>query len=112
LAGVKEPALLRNTLQQFVESGGIPVIVRVLANCLAAPCQLQWAADESFGQQGCMRTMYILEVLGRESHRPVWLQASPEDQQSVIAVVIHTLEAAMQVSSSHHGRHGSMQGWG
>ena len=97
LAGITDHALLLRSLNAFVSHGGIVALVHVLANCLAAPCQLQWAAYESFGQQGLMRTAHILEVIGKEENRDVWRQVPPADQTSVIGVLIHIMETTMQV---------------
>lgn len=101
LAGITDHDLLLRSLHSFVSHGGIVVLVHVLANCLAAPCQLQWAAYESFGQQGLMRTAHILEVIGKEENRDVWRQVRPADQTSAIGVLIHVMEAAMQVCHLH-----------
>ena len=98
LAGITDRALQFRSLSSYVTHGGIKVLVHVLANCLAAPCKLQWAAYESFGQQGFMRTVHILEVIGRDENRDIWYQVPPADQTNAIGVLIHIMEATMQVS--------------
>ena len=72
-------------------------MVDVLQNCISADCTLQWSSDVSFGIEGCMRTFHLLEVIGSADHVVVWQKASDADKGAAIALVVHLIEAAMQV---------------
>ena len=87
----------QRSLIRFVEHGGVRVVVDVLENCVSADCNLQWSSDESFGIEGCMRTFHLLEVIGSADNVVVWQKASDADKGAAIALVVHLIEAAMQV---------------
>ncbi len=92
--------VMQTTLLRFVEHRGVQVVVDVLEKCLAAGCNLQWSSDESFGIEGCMRTFHLLEVIGSSDNITVWQKASETDKRAAIGLVIHLIEAAMQVLNS------------
>ena len=89
--------VMQRSLLRFVEHGGVTVVVQVLENCLSSGCNLQWSSDDSFGIEGCMRTFHLLEVIASADHTPVWQKASDADKGAAIGLVIHLIEAAMQV---------------
>ncbi len=89
--------VMQRSLIRFVEHGGVKVVATVLENCLSSDCNLQWSSDDSFGIEGCMRTFHLLEIIASADHTPVWQKASDSDKGSAIGLVIHLIEAAMQV---------------